>query len=58
MGFLDMLENMAKGAATGVAVVVALPVFGPVGAITATGIALASSVGAAAALIDDVKKFN
>ncbi|MFX1739999.1 hypothetical protein PXJ20_32070 [Paraburkholderia sp. A1RI_3L] len=56
MSFLDTLENMAKGAAAGVAVLVALPVFGAVGTVTAAGIAVGSSVGAAAALIDDLKK--
>ncbi|WP_233799700.1 hypothetical protein [Paraburkholderia sp. HP33-1] len=56
MSFLGTLENLAKGAATGVLVVTALPVFGAAGAITAVGVAVGSAVGAAAALLDDLKK--
>ena len=56
MSFLDTLENMAKGAGKGILVVTALPLFGPVGVITAAGVAVGSTVGAAAALIDDLKK--
>ncbi|WP_155637719.1 hypothetical protein [Burkholderia cepacia] len=54
MTFIETLEKMAKGAAAGVVVVTALPIFGPVGAITATGAAVASGMGAAAALIDEL----
>lgn len=56
MSLIDTLENMVKGAAVGVATVTALPIFGAVGAITATGVIVGSTVGAAAALADEVKK--
>jgi hypothetical protein len=55
MNYLDTLESIAKGAGTGVAVVIALPVFGAVGTITATGVAVGSAIGAAAALVDKMK---
>ncbi|CAB3785938.1 hypothetical protein LMG28614_02244 [Paraburkholderia ultramafica] len=56
MSFLNSLENIAKGAAAGVLVVTALPIFGPVGTITALGVAVASSLGATAALADEMNK--
>ena len=56
MNFLDTLENMAKGALIGVAAVTALPIFGAAGAITATGLAVGSAVGAVAALVDKLKE--
>ena len=52
MSFIEALEDMVKGAAVGVAAVTALPIFGAIGAITATGVVVGSTVGAAAALAD------
>ncbi|MBL8445292.1 MAG: hypothetical protein JNK52_14685 [Zoogloeaceae bacterium] len=54
MSFLDTLQDLAKGAAVGVAVVTALPVFGAVGSITAAGVAVGSVIGAGAALADNL----
>lgn len=52
MGMVKALEKMAASAAVGVAVITALPVFGAVGTITVTGIAVGSLLGAAAGLWD------
>lgn len=52
MGMVKTLEKIAASAATGVAVITALPVFGAVGTITVTGIAVGSLLGAAAGLWD------
>lgn len=52
MSFLDTLQDIVKGAAVGVATLTALPVFGAAGAITATGVAVGSAIGAGAALAD------
>ncbi len=54
MSFLDTLQNVAKGAAVGVAAMTALPVFGAVGTITAAGVVVGSIVGAGAALADNL----
>ena len=56
MSFLDTLESIAKGAASGVLVVTALPIFGPVGVITAAGVVVGSTVGAAAGLADKLQE--
>lgn len=56
MSFLKTLEDIVKGAAVGVAAVTALPIFGAIGAITATGVVVGSTVGAAAALADKLTK--
>ncbi|MGR5238633.1 hypothetical protein [Vibrio alfacsensis] len=56
MKFVKALTTIAKGAAAGVALGVALPVFGAVGTITATGTAIASIGGAALGLADAVKE--
>ena len=58
MSFLNTLESIAKGATTGVIVVTALPVFGAAGVITATGVAVGSTVGALAAYIDKMNEEN
>jgi hypothetical protein len=42
MGFVTGLFKVVAGAAAGVAAVTALPVFGALGAITATGVAVGS----------------
>ena len=54
MGFVKGLAKAAAGAAAGVTVVTALPLFGAVGAITAVGLIVGSVVGAAAGLADEV----
>lgn len=54
MGFVNLLKTAAMGAAAGVALVTALPVFGAVGAITATGAAIGSVVGAGGAVLAEL----
>jgi hypothetical protein len=54
MSFIGGLGKVAAGAAAGVLAVTALPVFGAVGAITATGMAVGSLVGAAAGVADEL----
>lgn len=46
MGFISVCTKAAIGAGALVALVVALPIAGPIGAITATGAKVASVVGA------------
>jgi hypothetical protein len=58
LNLLNTFESIAKGAATGVAVVTALPIFGAAGVITATGVAVGSTIGAAAALLDKMNEGN
>jgi len=53
MGNVDRMKNAAKGATVAVGLAVALPVFGPVGSLTAAGAAVASVVGGIAGLLDD-----
>ena len=54
MSFVRGLVKVAAGAGAGVAVVTALPIFGAVGAITATGLVVGSVLGAAAGVADEV----
>jgi len=54
MGFVSGLGKVVAGAAVGVAAVTALPIFGAVGAITATGVVVGSLVGATAGVADEV----
>ncbi len=54
MGFVSGLLKVVTGAAAGVAAVAALPVFGAVGTITATGVAVGSVLGAAAGVADEI----
>ncbi|MBY5949289.1 hypothetical protein [Photobacterium rosenbergii] len=56
MGFVNLLKNVAAGAATGVAVITALPVMGAVGTITATGLIVGSTAGAAMGAIDALQE--
>lgn len=56
MTFLGILGKVAEGAAIGVATVTALPVFGAVGTITAAGVVVGTTIGAAAAVVDEIKK--
>jgi hypothetical protein len=56
MSFINGLLKVAAGAGAGVAAITALPFFGAVGAITATGVALGSLVGAAAGVADELAK--
>ena len=55
MSLLNTLENIVKGAAVGVAAVTALPLFGPVGTITAMGVAAASTIGMVVSLVDEIR---
>lgn len=55
MSFLGMLGKVVEGAAIGVATVTALPVFGAVGTITAAGVVVGTTIGAAAAIADEIK---
>jgi hypothetical protein len=52
MSYTNILINLAKGAGAGVLAITALPVFGAVGAITATGVVVGSLMGAAAGAAD------
>ena len=56
MTFLGSLKNIVIGAPLGIIAVTALPIFGAVGAISATGIAVGSVVGAVCGVLDDVNK--
>lgn len=56
MTFLGSLKNIVLGAPLGVVAVTVLPIFGAVGAITATGIAVGSLVGAVCGVLDEVNK--
>jgi hypothetical protein len=55
MSFLGALQKIVIGAPLGVLAVVALPVFGAVGTITAVGIAVGSVLGAAGGVMDELK---
>lgn len=55
MNYVSTLGKIAKGSTAGVLLITSLPIFGAVGAITATGIAVGSVVGAAAALVDELQ---
>ena len=54
MSFLGALTKIVIGAPLGVLAVTALPIFGVVGAITATGVAVGATVGAAAGVADEM----
>lgn len=54
MGMVRALTKIAKGSIVGVAAITALPVFGAVGAITATGLIVGAVVGAVAGVADEV----
>ena len=54
MSFLGALQKIVIGAPLGVLAVVALPVFGAVGTITAAGIAVGSVIGAVGGVIDEL----
>lgn len=56
MTFLGSLKNIVLGAPLGVIAVTALPIFGAVGAITATGIGVGSLVGAVCGVLDEANK--
>lgn len=53
---LELMKKMTLGAAAGVALVTALPIAGPVGTITATGVAVSSALGAAGVAVEHWKK--
>lgn len=46
MSYLKMMQNAAKGAAAGVVLLTALPVFGVVGTLTKTGVLIGALCGA------------
>ena len=54
MSMVRGLIKVAEGAVIGVAALTALPIFGAVGTITATGVAVGSIVGAFAGIIDEL----
>ena len=56
MTFLGSLKNIVIGAPLGIIAVTALPIFGAVGAISATGIAVGSVVGAVCGVLDELNK--
>ena len=55
MGIVTALGRMAVGAAAGVALVTALPLFGAVGTVTALGLTVGSLIGAAGGVVDEVR---
>lgn len=54
MSFLGALAKVVIGAPLGVLAVTALPIFGVVGVITATGITVGATVGAIGGVIDEI----
>jgi hypothetical protein len=52
MSFINVLKSMAVGVPYGIALITVLPICGPVGVITAAGMAVGSAIGAAAGLAD------
>jgi hypothetical protein len=58
MGIVSGLMKAAAGAGAGVALLTALPVFGAVGVITATGMAVGSVIGAAAGITEEVMEYK
>ena len=54
MGIVSGLLKAATGAAAGVALITALPIFGAVGAITAAGLAVGSVIGAGAGITEEL----
>ena len=54
MSMVRGLIKVAEGAVIGVAALTALPIFGAVGTITATGVAVGLIVGAFAGIIDEL----
>lgn len=55
MSLVHGLVRAAKGAAAGVALITALPIFGAVGTITAVGVVVGSLAGAAAGVVDGLR---
>ena len=56
MTFLAALKNIAIGSPLGVAAITMLPIFGAVGTITATGIAVGATLGAVAGVTDEFRR--
>ena len=54
MGIIRGLGKVVIGIGAATAVVAALPILGPVGAVSAAGAAVAASVGAAAGVADEI----
>ncbi|MBE9610818.1 hypothetical protein [Chitinilyticum piscinae] len=55
MTFVSILKQATLGAAGGVALITALPIFGAVGAITATGAAVGATMGAVLGVCDAIR---
>ena len=56
MSWVNVLEKVAKAAGVGVVAVTALPFFGAVGAITATGVAVGALVGGTLGAVDEINE--
>ena len=56
MSFLGLLGKVVIGAPLGVLAVVALPVFGAVGTVTALGTAVGAVVGATGGVLDELNE--
>lgn len=56
MSLVSFMIKATKGAAAGVAVLTALPVFGAVGTITAAGLAVGAILGGTAGVFDGVQE--
>ncbi len=54
MSFIGALGKVVIAVPLGIAAVTMLPVFGAVGTITATGVAVGSVIGAAAGIADEI----
>ncbi len=54
MSILNLLKNVVIGAPLGVVAVTVLPIFGAVGSITATGVAVGAVIGAVGGVVDSV----
>jgi hypothetical protein len=56
MSKIDLLKNAAVGIGVTTGVIIALPILGAAGAISATGAAVAVAIGAGAAIADEHEK--
>lgn len=58
MSYTEGLIKISAGAGAGVLAIMALPIFGAVGTITATGVVVGSLIGAAAGAADEWRGGN
>ena len=56
MKLVDLVKNIALGAAAGVALLTVLPIFGAVGTLTTAGQIVGSLAGGAAGLFDTLRR--